>query len=1052
MEGHDSDVDPVSPEAEIRHATFLICDLVDSTSLAVSHRLDLDAQRLLMRGYQDAVRRVASRHGGHLSSFEGDGALVYFGYPEPREDAAESAVRMGLDLVATVRALRPVADIQLNIRVGVASGSVAVELTGPECPNTERAVGLVINTASRLSRAARPNTVVISDESRRLAAGFFEYEDLGRFEAKGFQGGLRAWRVLRESTLISRFEAQRLDPDAGQIIGRKTELDLLLRAWAEARGGHGGAVCLAGEAGIGKSRIARAALDHAARDGAQVLGIDCTPSNQNSPLFPIGVLLRRAAGISDTASDAEKTRLATTFLARTLGDDSSADTLADVATLFGLQVPKLPPERVPSEVRERLVSAVVGILRALAAEARTLLCEDLHWADATTGDVIGRIAADISGSGILMIVTTRSLVDSPVDFQQFAVSNLQPLDTETSADFVRSIDKRGMLSSSPIKSIVTSCGGVPLLLEEVTRSMLAAANRKSTVRSGAVPEDIPAVLQLIVEARLAKWPRLKPAIQIASVLGCAFPLPILDRIQFGRSSELRATQELFGEDGFFAIPDPGAPDRVRFRHALIRDAVYATLLRSDRRRFHSLAADALAETPAGGPDSSPDVIAGHLCLAERYSEAIRVRLEESGNMVARGAFAEAEGHCSAALALLDSVDSAAEARTLKFRLLLQLGVALTGTEGYSAPSVEQAYRQAQALCDDRIEAETLYPIIRGLASMKLVRGNLAEANELSRQCLALAERSNRADFSIDAISIHSYTTLYFGRLEDSRLWLGKCLDLYRREHGERFTYPVPHDAATATWALLPTVHWLMGDPDSAEAAIENGLAHVKQLARDFDSAMMQAWIAGTRYTQRRYEEALASAAVAHDISLKNGFREWLGISGLMALLAQAAMQPAPEAVARATEIIQAFARDGLGLNASYYLCGLARGHLRAGDVAGARAVIDRAFQVADASGETRMLAELLILQSETESDEATSVDCLKKAHSLADEQGDVATSLRAALMIVMLHAPAAAIRERMQGTLDRLNGKGSEKPSPGWMHDALAEAKRMTGPLGSGAR
>jgi hypothetical protein len=409
---------------------------------------------------------------------------------------------------------------------------------------------------------------------------------------------------------------------------------------------------------------------------------------------------------------------------------------------------------------------------------------------------------------------------------------------------------------------------------------------------------------------------------------------------------------------------------------------------------------------------------------------------------------ETEGHCEAALKLTDRVGDPEQRRELQFKLLVQRGVALTGLHGYASAKVEDAYRRAQAVCGEGAEAEKLYPIIRGLATLNLVRGKLATAYDLSQQGLALAERSNRPEFRIDAMSVQCYTTLYYGRLADCRTWIERCLALYHEARGEGLTYPVPQDAKTAALALLPTVAWLLGDAHAAEKAIVDGLEHVERLNHDFDRALLHAWIAGTRYTQRRYAEAEehANRAVAISqavaIAQQPRFREWYATGLLMSLLARAAQSPAPEAVAQALETCMAFAREGVGLNASYYLWGLARGYARMGDRPAAQAMLAEASRRAGASQESRMDAELLILGAEVEPDDASARGLLDRALGIAEEQGAIATALRAAAAMVLRSGGAPADLGAARKTLDLLDGRAPYPARRGWMRERLARLRR----------
>jgi class 3 adenylate cyclase len=1018
--------------AEARHATVLKCDIVGSTR--IKKLLDLDGQLAFQHGVERFIADVATRHSARIHEFQGDGALIVFGFPQPREDAAESAVSMGLDLVNAIVMAEIVPNTRLQFRVGIASGLIAVA-------NDESVAGLVIDLAERLRALADPDQVVISDATKRLAAGFFRYSDLGSVQLKGFEEGARAWRVVGASPVVSRFEARRLAELEGEIIGRADALARLSGAWVSARDGPGQTVCLLGEAGIGKSRLARAALDAAIQDNAATLTIDCTPSTGNTPLYPVGVLLRRFANITPASSESDKLALAQQLLARLLPDEDVRVALSYLAPLFGLEGAAIPTNLSPAEVREHMVSTVLRMVRGLAAEGPlVVLCEDLHWIDDTTANVIARVCQEIDRLRVLMIVTMRPTSEEPLlDLSKLTIVALQPLDRSTAADLVRSVAKDAALPDEIVRLIVDRCEGVPLVLEQVTLNTLETVSQHS--HAAEPSEEVPAPLQLVVQSRLGRWPQFTRIVQSASVFGREFSLRLLKELMpIVAGSQIVDAIEVLAHEGLFEEAGFDVHDRGRFKHSMIREAVYNTLLGGDRQRLHSAAADILSEDYKGTPDAAPDVIAEHLRKANRFAESIRVRLAASADTAARGAYVETEGHCAAGLAIVDRVRDPEERATLKFQLLIQLGVALTGRHGYSADVVEEAYRRAHAVCGHSAEAEALYPIMRGLATVNLVRGNLAAAHDLSLQSLKLAEQSKRVEFQIDAMSVLCYTTLYFGRLKDCRAWIKRCLRLYDAAQGNRLTYPVPQDARTAAIAVLPTVEWLLGNAQAAENALRDGLAHVERLNRDFDTALLHAWVAGFRYTQRRYAETLKHASIAVRISEQHNYREWYGTGALLALLAQSALKPDAEALEQATAAYMAFAREGVGLNASYYLWALARGHAQAGDAQSARRMLEEGFARAQASQETRMHPELLILQAELESDDGTAMQLLDRALNLAEDHGAVATAARAAAAIEL--RSNGEVAESARAMLDMLDGRAGYPTERNWMRERLAELRR----------
>jgi class 3 adenylate cyclase/tetratricopeptide (TPR) repeat protein len=1032
------DADLVAPDAELRLATAVKCDIVGSTQIWTG--LDPSDGLALARAFRKSVNQVVSQHGGYVERWEGDGALILFGYPHAREDAPEAAVRAGLALLQSVRAIHSGSAV-LELRIGIASGAIAVDLIDRSLE------GVALNVAERLKAIADPNQVVIDESTRRLAKSFFEYRDLGMRPAKGFENGLQAWQVVAETAVVSRFEAQRFDLSGGEIIGRDAELARLARAWAESRAGTGQVVSIFGDAGMGKSRLARAVFDWASRDNAERVEIDCTPSTRNSPLFPVGVWLRRAAGMTDPLTPpGRKSELARQFIGSLLEANEAMEAMDALAPVLGLSMSSDPAAQAPDTLREITISSIVKVLRAYTAHGPLLLlCEDLHWADDTTATAIQRFAKEASSMRVLLMVTSRSKPEVALggDGNGCDEIALAPLSEADSADLVHSVAKGAALAGTLVSDIVRRCEGVPLILEEVTRGALESSSRADALATGAsMRGPVPAPLQLVVESRLERWQQHKAVVQAASVLGREFSVSLLEQMVPNQAAGVSQVIRLLAEHGLFLPSDGASGDRARFSHAMIRDAVYQTLLRNDRRQLHSRVADKMRSAHSATLDVSSDELAQHLCEAARYEESIQVHLAASEDTVKRGAYVEAEGHCKAALKIIDKVQDAARRRELQFNLQIQKGVALTGRHGYSAPQVESAYREAREACGETAHAEMLYPIMRGLTAFNLVSGKLAAGYDLSLQSMALAEQSARPAYLIDAMSVHCYATMYYRSLEECRSWIKRCLALYQEAGGENLSYPVPNDPATAALAILPTVEWLLGDSAAAEAAIRQGLQHVDRPDHEFDKAYMHAWIAGVRLTQRRHAQSREAAQKAVEISQRHGFEEWFVTGFLIDRLAQAAMAPSPDALKEAYDTCMALATKGVGLNASWYLWGLARGFKVAGQDAHAAQLIDQAFLRAEASEETRMNAELLISKAELTHDVDVAAELLRKALELADAHGAIANALRAAAALAVRVGADPAAVELGQSTLQLLDGQGDYPTQDQWMAERLATLRQ----------
>jgi len=1038
---------------ELRPVTVLACDLVQSTELA--NRLDPEDLRDLFDEFRRTVRRVAHEHSGlrvRLPVFGGDAARLVFGHPDSREDATESAVRCGLALIEAVRALGNARGLPLQLRAGIAFGTAVLDENIEETPLTgENVIGTVPALAVRLMSEAPPGHLAIDNATRRLVGRFFDCRDLGVLRLKGFDAGVRGWLVLGETPVESRHEARRVLEGGDRLVARETELAQLLTAWREARAGRGSGVLIVGDPGVGKSRLVRA-LDEATRaDAGSWLEFQCTPRTVNTPLYPVTVQVRRLAGIGPADDEQTSRERARTLLAQLFDDPARvSEALAYLGPLFytgQTTIGRVFESGESAElVRARMIQWTLELIRALAARRGPLLIklEDLHWSDPTTVLLLHELLKAATELKILALVTARPETEAAaLALPNTRVLSLRSLGDAAARALVRQLSEGEALPPETLDWIVARGEGMPLYLEELTRTVLEMGDARGPAL--ALDHDVPATLQNIIQARLDRRPALRPVTQAAAVLGREFRLPLLQDLVADAPLDVSNAMARLMDDGVLSPLEGDNPDRLRFKHALIHDAVYQTLLRSERVRLHSKVSDilaALATTVAPPPESAPDVRAYHLRAAARLEEAAVCLIEASAGTCAKAAYVESLAHSQEGLALLDSMGDADNPlrKALRRQLLVLRGVALTATSGYAAPAVEEAYRQARELCDEDADPATLYPIIRGLATYHLVRGDLSIAYDLSVQGLALAERSGRPDQRIDALSVHGYTSLYTNRLRDARESLERCLALYRSEGGERFSYPVPQDAGTAAWALLPTAAWLMGDSHAAEAAVNEGLAHVERLNRPYDRALLQAWLAGTRYTQRRYAEALGHAAAGVEISQRCGFQEWLGISAMMCSLAQGALQPAPDHATSIRTIFAGFQQMGVLLNASYFHWGLARALLGAGDVAGARDAIEEAFRLASASDESRMNGELMILRAELESDNASAAAHLRQALDFALEHELVPTALRAAQALRLRTASDVRAREDAQAVLDMLEDQSRWPAAPGWMREHLDKA------------
>jgi len=986
---------------ELRYGTFVFCDMVHSTALA--NRIDLEDLRRVFRWFRQQVDLVAKQHDGHLIRFVGDGAFLSFGLPRASEDAAESAVRAGLGLVNAMRAGEPIPGLKLSVRVGIASGTVVFgDMIDEPLIKEESVIGTVPHLAARLADQAPPDGVVIADITKRAVGQFFDCQNLGQLALKGFDGGERAWRVVSESQIVSKFEAHNGAEAAGGLVNCVDAMAALRAAWAASVAGQGRAVILSGDAGIGKSKVAHTLRAEAVQAGASLMQIDCAPRTRNTPLYPVSVLMRQLAGIGPNDTDDERMARAAELLARVPGAAGSIESaLRDLAPCFGLEADGDDASGDSAErVRERTIGLLVDLLASMMGGGPLfMLCEDMHWADASSLLVVQRLCERMATLPALLIATCRPGSDgAQVELPNSTRIALGALDHGCAAEMVQRLTPADALPAETIERIIERADGVPLFLEELCRSELDEASQSARPRARARRStSVPHVLQAIIEARLDRWSGIKSIIQAASVIGRDFTLPLLAELLHEGRTDLPEAVARLVDAGLLTQDIEGRTGKMRFRHALIHDAVYETLLVEERQRLHARVAHLLVQHFDGLPESAPDVIAQHLVAARQFEEAVTSLIAAEAQASSRAAYLESASHSRNALALLPEIADTRKRTQFELQLLIQLGVAVSATQGYTAPEVEATYQRAREVARDDPDPAQAFAAVRGLATFYFVRDEQRMADEMSALGLEMAHNSARIDFVIEALTVRGYTDMYMGRLESAQEALQQCAALYRQHQGERFRYPSVQDAGTAAWSILGMVCWLRGDSQGADASLALAIEHAGRLARPFDQAYANCFIAQQLNVQRRHAEALRHATVCVDLAQRHGFNTWLVCGLMQQAIAAAAMGPAPDAVAGLRMAMGAYLGAGARAAMPFFSWGLAHGLRQLGDLDGARQALTDGLKHAQESGEIYLSPELMILAAELETSQAHAWLLYKEARRLALQQGGTLLALRATL-------------------------------------------------------
>jgi class 3 adenylate cyclase/tetratricopeptide (TPR) repeat protein len=667
--------------AERRQVTVMFSDLVGSTAL--SARMDPEDLREVISAYQKCVAETVGRFGGFVAKYMGDGVLVYFGYPQAHEDDAERAVRAGLDLVAAVGGLKTHAALQT--RVGIATGLVVVgDLIGSGASQEQTIVGETPNLAARLQGIAEPNSVVIAESTRRLIGSLFELQDLGAQELKGISGVVRAFAAIRPSSVESRFEALH-GGGLTKLVGREEELELLLRRWSKAKSGEGKVVLLSGEPGIGKSRLTAALLENLASEPHTRLRYFCSPQHTDSPLYPIISQMERGAGFAhDDAAQAKLDKLEV-LLAQTFTPRQDAALFAEMLSLPNDgRHPTL--ELSPQQRRQKTLEALALQLEMLSRTSPVLmLFEDVHWIDPTSLEALSRTVDRLKTLPVMLLVTHRPEFGPPWMGRPYVTSlNLNRLGEREIAALIDRVSGNNALPESIRQDIIERTDGIPLFVEEMTKAVLEAEIESEARRTAAAAPlsalAVPASLHASLMARLDRLGPAKEVAQIGAAIGREFSHPLLAAVVSKPEGELRPSLDRLVEAGL--LFRQGVPPHAAylFKHTLVRDAAYGTLLREPRRALHARIAETLESQFAEIADNQPELLARHCTEAELIEKAADLWGKAGQRSLARAALVEGTEQLKRALDQIATLPAtpALRGEEIKLEVAFANALALTG--------------------------------------------------------------------------------------------------------------------------------------------------------------------------------------------------------------------------------------------------------------------------------------------------------------------------------------------------------------------------------------
>ncbi|UQD96026.1 adenylate/guanylate cyclase domain-containing protein [Bradyrhizobium japonicum] len=991
---------PHGNDAERRQLTVMFCDLVGSTTL--SARLDPEDMREVLGRYHRCVAETIAHFDGFVAKYMGDGVLIYFGYPQAHEDDAERAVRAGLALGQAVQALCPKGEA-LSVRVGVSTGLVVVgDLIGSGEAQERGVVGEAPNLAARLQALAEPKTVVIASETRRLVGELFDCEELAPMLAKGFAEPIQAWRVLRESAVESRFEAFHAGGRLTLLIGREDELHLLSQRWRKAEGGEGQVVLLAGEPGIGKSRLVVAMQDELQGVPHTRLRYFCSSHHQDSVFYPVVTQLKRAAGFK--GDDADETRLQK--LRVVLAPDTDPEDTALLAKLLSLPAASLPPPPAlsPQRKKERLLEALLQQLEALARQSPVLmLIEDAHWIDHSSREFLDLTVERIMHLPILLLVTFRPEFEPPWIGQNVTMLTLNRLSRTDLTEMVGRITGGKALPGEVLEQIVERTDGVPLFVEELTHSLLESGLLQEQAHrfalTGALPPHaIPTTLQGSLMARLDRLAPIREVAQVGAVLGREFSYELLAAVAPFGGNELReALDRLVASELIFRIGTPQEPI-YSFKHALVQEAAYASLLRERRRQLHARIATVLESQYQEVARTRPEELARHYAAAGLNTEAISYYRKSAAQAIAASANAEAIAHLKKGLELFHSLPSSLERRMGELDFQMTLGSPLIATRGWGASEVEASYGRALELCEGMGETPELFQCLCGVWVFHLVRAKLDGALELAQRLLGISGRLGGQEAPLDAHVAMGCTCYWRGDPASARVHHERALSLYDIERYRNRVMPYGQDPGVASGIHLALSLWLLGYPDQALEQIRASLAGAREVRHSFSVGFALDFGTILRHMRREPELAAESARALKELAAQHGFELFTFDSLSMEGLAQ--LDAGENAVEQIRRALAGRLATGNDLAQPFSLIELARRFVQVGRITDALETLQDALSRIGHTGERwweaeahRVMGDLFLQRSPDALDEAE--DYYQRAIEQSRQQNAKSLQLRA---------------------------------------------------------
>ena len=996
-----------SPER--RQLTVMVCDLIGLAPL--STQLDPEDLSKITTDCHRCVSEVIKQHGGFVAKYATGQVVAYFGYPQAHEDDAERAVRAGFATLKAVSELRnEFLTKPLQLRVSIASGLVVVgDLIGVGATMEHGIAGEIPHLVAGLLASAEPGTIVISDATRRLTGGLFEYRDIRSVVLKGSAKQIRAFQVLRESKIASRFEALRSRDT--ELIGREEELELLLRRWNQVKLGEGRIVLIWGEPGIGKSRLVAAIQDAVKTEAHTSLRFYCSPHRTQTALHPVIGQLEHAAGFEPNDSDAVKLDKLESVLALSSQEmDRDVTLISDLLSIStgGRHTPlSLSPQRRKELLLECLIAQTVGLA---ARQPVLMILEDAHWIDPTTRELFDRNIERIRSLPVLLIVTYRPEFVPPWLGQSHVTTlTLNRLGRRENAILIRQVARGKELPAALLEQIITSTDGVPLFIEEMTKSVLESddlreENGTYVLAAGLPVLAVPETLQGSLTARLDRLGAARAVVQTGAALGREFTFPVLKAVIKAGDAELEplldqiVASQLVHQRG--AVPHA----IYSFKHALVQDAAHETLIRSQRAQLHGRIKEVLEQEFPETPERNPDVLAYHCTEAGIWDEAINYWLKSARMALDRSAGVEAQAQVEQAMSLVPKIANDSARKQLEGRLQVALGSTFVMTKGFASSDVAAALLKARGLLDESIHPLECLRALGGLFGYHLIRSESPDGLKLIEPYL---QRTTDRLTNYVANFFAGTAYLHIGNFSDAKFHLEKALSLYDEDICRPIAFVPGHHIGSFTLVWLSLAYLYLGKMRQATETMSAAIKDARGRSHPF--TLMSALLAEARFCIHRRD--LVGAVAATDegfaIAIEQRSPYHLSRATILRAVNVALIGRPEEGIALMEKGLVAHRQTGANFQSSFNLSYLAMAYAKAENFERAVDIATQAVNEVERTGERwweaeaqRMRGEILLAAGSANRNEAET--CFQQALECGRQQKAKFWELRAAQSLSQL--------------------------------------------------